>query len=303
MFETVIVAVNRAGLVLRKHSPEILMGLGFVSFVGTVVLASKAALKSEEIVAEYKNRMDIVNKAEEHVEKGEVHMPEDYDPRKEKAAVAAVAVKDLAIAYAPTVAVGATSLTCFFVAHKILSNRYLATAAALTSVTEAFDAYRKRVREEAGEEMDKHYRYGTAISKVVETVTDEAGNETTVEATKEETNYIPGPSEYARIFDEENPNWDPNPTFNLMFLRAQQEYANNLFKSRGHLFLNEVYDLLDFPRTPVGAVAGWVKGEGDDYIDFGLYDETNKDVIRFINGKSANVLLDFNVSGRIWDKI
>ena len=79
--------------------------------------------------------------------------------------------------------------------------------------------------------------------------------------------------------------------------------ANDIFHAKGHLFLNEVYDMLGYEDTPVGAVVGWVKGKGDDYIDFGLNDKTNKDVRRFVNGKDNIILLDFNVSGVIWDQI
>ena len=110
-------------------------------------------------------------------------------------------------------------------------------------------------------------------------------------------------SEYARYFDESNPNWDENPAFSLMFLRGQQQIANDIFHTRGHLFLNEVYDMLGYEHDPAGAVVGWVKGEGDDFVDFGLDDKTNKDVRRFVNGKENIILLDFNVSGVIWDKI
>lgn len=44
----------------------------------------------------------------------------------------------------------------------------------------------------------------------------------------------------------------------MMFLRRQQDYANEMLKARGHLFLNEVYDLLDIPRSKAGQVVGWV---------------------------------------------
>lgn len=113
-----------------------------------------------------------------------------------------------------------------------------------------------------------------------------------------------GISEYARFFDDGCVGWTKDPEYNLAFLKAQQNYANNMLRTRGHLFLNEIYDLLGIPRTRAGAVVGWVYDKdhpGDNnYVDFGLYSERNRD---FINGFSRTVLLDFNVNGNILDLI
>ena len=59
--------------------------------------------------------------------------------------------------------------------------------------------------------------------------------------------------------------------------------------------------MLDVTRTKAGAVVGWVlDGEGDNYVDFGLYEAYNN---RFINGWERSMILDFNVDGVIYDKI
>ena len=90
-----------------------------------------------------------------------------------------------------------------------------------------------------------------------------------------------------------------------MFLKQQQNYANEMLKSKGHLFLNEVYDMLGIPRTKAGQVVGWVYDEknpiGDNFVDFGLYDINREAVRNFVNGYERTILLDFNVDGNIWD--
>ena len=109
-------------------------------------------------------------------------------------------------------------------------------------------------------------------------------------------------SQYARFFDEGCPKWEKDPEYVNLFLRCQQGYANDLLKTRGLLFLNEVYDLLGIPRTKEGAVVGWVYDEknpvGDNKVDFGLALDMNRN---FINGWENRPLLDFNVDGNILD--
>ena len=75
---------------------------------------------------------------------------------------------------------------------------------------------------------------------------------------------------------------------------------NDLLISRGHVFLNEVYDALGFERTEAGNVVGWVLNkDGDNYIDFGIYDITSPGGRLFVNGQEPSILLDFNVDGYI----
>ena len=92
-----------------------------------------------------------------------------------------------------------------------------------------------------------------------------------------------------------------------MFLKDQQRYANDLLKSKGHLFLNEVYDMLGIPRTKAGQVVGWIYDEkhpvGDNFVDFGIYDIYNERARDFVNGYERTILLDFNVDGNILDMI
>lgn len=113
-------------------------------------------------------------------------------------------------------------------------------------------------------------------------------------------------SHYARFFDESCANWTKYPSVNLMFLKQQQTYANNLLKQKGYLFLNEVYELIGVPKTKEGQLVGWIYKEenptGDNYVDFGIF----KDVAparNFVNGYERSILLDFNVDGLIWDQI
>lgn len=111
-------------------------------------------------------------------------------------------------------------------------------------------------------------------------------------------------SPYAVFFDETCPGWLPNSEMNKMFLVQQQNYANELLRAKGYLFLNEAYNIIGAPRTKAGQVVGWIYDEnnpiGDNFVDFGIYNIRNRS---FVNGYEKSILLDFNVDGCILDLI
>lgn len=85
--------------------------------------------------------------------------------------------------------------------------------------------------------------------------------------------------------------WNKNTDYNLLFLRAQELYFNDLLKARGHVLLNDVYDGLGFDRTSKGCITGWLVKPNGCNISF------NAEV------KGDTIILEFNVDGIIYEKI
>lgn len=292
---------GRTNLKFQKHSPEILMGIGLASFIGTIISACKATTRADEILEKHRNSIEAAKSAAAIVET-EAFLDEEFDIRKEKFAIYSNTFISFTKLYAPAISSGALSLACFFKAYNIINTRYLGAVAAYNAVSSAFNDYRERVRKELGEDSDRHFRYGTEYTQIEHIETDENGKKKkTTEAVENiNSNNI---SEYAKFFDQSCPEWDPNPLFNLKWLKANETAANDILNTRGHIFLNEVYDMIGLPHTSEGAVVGWVKGNGDNFVDFGLYNPDNASARRFINGDDSVVLLDFNVDGIMFDKI
>lgn len=305
ILQTISNLTGRAGLQVKKHSPEILLGAGVVTFAATVILACKATTKMEAVMDKYEDDLDNLahpERIEEAAEEKGVEYTSD-DLKKDKIIVYKDIAIDTAKTYAPVAGMMFLSLCCFLGSYKILSSRYIAVTAAYNLVSTAFDKYRSRVRDELGDTMDRHFRYGTEVSEIEVTTVNEKGKTKTE---KEQVEVIDraGVSEYAKFFDKSCPEWDENPMFNLKWLRANEQSANDILNVRGHIFLNEVYDMIGLPHTPEGAVVGWLKdGDGDSYVDFGLYDPNNQSARRLVNGEDNVILLDFNVDGVIFDKI
>nr|DAF99928.1 MAG TPA: hypothetical protein [Siphoviridae sp. ctJT77] len=296
---------GKAEFTIKKNSPEILLGAGIVGFVGTIVLACRATCRADEILEFHRRKIKDINDAKEIVDADpEGEMSYDVEIyRQDKAIRYLKTTGSLAKLYAPTIAVGTLSLACILTSRNIMQKRYLGVVAAYNGLSAAFEEYRKRVRDEYGEGLDKHFRYGTTYDELP--VYDENGKKTKEkeQVEKTETGMVMQSDDSCRFFDSSNPNWDKNPTFSMMWLRGQQNILNDILHTRGHVFLNEVYDALGFPHTPQGAVLGWIDGEGDDCIDFGLYDPNKESVRRFVNGVDNVIMLEFNHDGVIWDKI
>lgn len=294
--------VDKTSLKIKEKSPEILLVTGIVGVVGTVILACRATLKAEEVLEKHEEAMRNIEDAKKISEE----IPEKYeydevayslDKRNQKIKTAVNFVK----LYGPSFALGTVSIACILTSRNILNKRYLGAVAAYNAITESFEAYRKRVRDEAGEIMDRHYMYGTELESKKVTVIDEDGNKKKVEqiTEKADTLNIELNPDVSVVFDEANPNWDENPEFSKMFLRAQENMATDILRTRGHIFLNEVLDMCGFPQTETGSFIGWDMGRGEGFVSFGLDDIDNENVRRFINGETNVFLLEFNHDGII----
>lgn len=282
--------LSRQALVARKHSPKVLFVAGIAGAITSTVLACKATLKLEQELEEMQTQIHNVKELKtEHPDIENNYPTNQY--HKDMVYVYARGTYRITKLYGPAIIVGAASIGALTSAHVTLTRRNASLTAAYAALSKSFDEYRERVKKELGAEKEEQIHYAVPPDGVVD------ANGQPIEGI-DPSKWSP----YARIFDEYNPNWKKNAELNKLFLQCQQNYANNLLRTRGHLFLNEVYDMLGFERTQAGAAVGWVvgDGEGDQYVDFGLFITHNA---RFINGDERSVILDFNVDGVMWDKI
>lgn len=317
----------KANFQLKKHSPEILVVSGIIGMTTSAVLACKATTKAGTIIEETKNSMhdlhlvsiaagiESKNKdafTHEDIEKinllkkrEDVKSYTKDDLKKDTTITyAQTAVKFIKL-YGPAVVLGIASITSILAGHNIIRKRNVALAAAYATVDKSFKQYRSHVVERFGDELDKELRYNIKAKEIEKTVTNEKGKEKKV---KEVINVADDPNKYsdfARIFDEYCVGWSKDPESNLVFLKQQQNWANEKLQSKGYLFLNEVYEMLGFPITKAGASVGWIYDKndpvGDNFVDFGIYNMNSQKAHDFVNGYERSIILDFNVDGPIID--
>jgi hypothetical protein len=272
---------------LKKNGPTILTSSGIVGFIGTTVLVGKGVLRAQTTMSSFHtNKQKFEAIADQH----------DFDKRdraKEVGELYIRTAKELTQIFWPALTVGAVSIACVISAHGLMKRREASLVAAYAVLDAGFKTYRKRVEEELGTEKELEFYRGVRSSRED---TNDAGAPCVINEYDENR-----PSPYSRFFDQTSASWTKTPEYNLMFLTAQERWANDQLRARGHIFLNEVYDALGLDRTQAGQAVGWKydSDKGDQYVDFGLYTVDNESKRAFINGQNESVLLDFNVDGVI----
>lgn len=296
--------LNRGLLHVKKHSPEILLVTGIVTGGVALVAACRATTKIESVLAETKHSVEQVHECAAagaiSVREGDEIRAVEYteeDSKKDLTIIYAKTAWNFAKLYAPAIGFGVISLTCILTSHGIIHKRNAALAATVTAIGTEFDEYRGRVVERFGANMDRELKYNIKAKEVEETVVNEDGTESVVKKTIEVIEEPYKQSEFARCFCEGCTGWTKDAESNLVFLRLQEKWANDRLKAVGHVFLNEIHDMLGLPRSSAGAVYGWVfDPKNPDYkIDFGIYNiniPANRD---FVNGWERSIWLDFNV--------
>lgn len=293
---------NRTAIKLKKRSPEILIVAGVVGTVASTVLACKATTKLNSLLEESKDNIEQIHTYESTEEFGDHYSKEDA--KKDLAIVYVQTGIKVAKLYAPAVTLGVISISSILASNNILRKRNVALVAAYTTIDKTFKEYRERVVERFGSDVDNELRLGIKKTKIEELITDpETGKEKKVKST---VNVVESTAtdEYSRWFDESCKNYEGNMDYDMLYLRSQQQFANDKLKVDGYLFLSDIYEALGIPRTKMSQTVGWIykpnNENGDNFVDFGLME-----LYREIEDGSykKGIFMNFNVDGPILDLI
>lgn len=281
---------SRSALKIKKNSPQILFYTGIVGTVATTVLASRATLRAVPVIEQLRAERAELDKFQLE---GRVSQDDYTHAAVQQYTLVGVQLTRL---YGPVVLIGVGSLVALTKSHQQLTSRNTALTMAYTGLFKTFESYRNRVREQLGTEIDQQFLHGTVQQEIE--YEDKSGRT----RTKEITALDPASkSALTHYYDANTKSWCKDPGYNQSFLDNQQEWATIKLQSQGHLFLNEVFDLLQIEHTREGAVLGWVfkdLGNNDMFVNFGH----NKDG-EFSAGYKRDVMLEFNIHGPILDLI
>lgn len=281
-------SIGKAGLKLAESSPHIMFGAGIVGVGVATVLACRSTLKLEETVDEVREDVDAVQSMN-YERIGRVDAKQER--AKDMLYVSAKSAAKIGKLYGPAVLVGGASVGLLITSHYKLTQRNAALTTTLAAVTQAYSAYRGRVRELIGRDRELEIYHGV---REIEVPTEDGRLEVKKVADSMEL------SIYKKLFDSESNMWEPESETNHLTLRGIQNGCNVDLRARGHLFLNDVYKRLGLPQTTAGQIVGWMwnNEDGDNFVDFGMdgpHNEYAFDINEF--------WLDFNVDGPIHTKL
>lgn len=300
--ENAIVKMANAKFYIKKNSPEILVGAGIATLIGSLVYTVIGTLNTGVEVTNAVCELDKVENDDSLMEE---------ERRKKKHGIYIHAGLNIARNYAPAVTLATVSAGCLIGSNAIMRRRAFSLAAAYSALDTTFSDYRTRVIDEYGEDVDKKMRYGLTTKEVeVEQVDDETGEvvkttSTVTEAAESATNIW-----YKHQYELPdgtvivNPNWQPDKNLNATFVLAQLAWFNGRLSRGEHVWLDDIYNELGIPvdgYRQEAHVLGWTPDKnGEKYIKCRLYNKEESG--EFISNDDGDLLLAFNPDGILYYK-
>lgn len=297
---------KKVGLKARKYAPDAmivggvaLIGYGAFKMIGATRAYDDAVQPELEDIRDAHEDKDILNEEDLSTEEYTA-LIKTTRKKMIKKAVFHYAKPAVLISLGTGLVVGGYGVT---------RKRYRSSAAAYAATAATFNAYRSRVKDELGENADLHYFTGHTVETV--TAENEENETKTIKAVVTEPNETLRDIPHPIMFDDRCKGFERNPYYNVEYLENIQALLNQRLKDRGCVFLNELYDMLELPRTHFGSVTGWVQ-DGDiskGCVDLGLFARIESHGVmieaneRAFKGDIPEIILTPNIDGNILDLI
>lgn len=241
-FSTVTKNVNST---LKKHSPEILTGIGITGMVTTTIFAVKATPKALMLIEEEKRKKNAELRK----------LARDDDSvniqRIEKLTSVEI-IKTVWRCYIPAAMLGVTSLACLIGASSVSARRNAALATVYTLSETAIKDYKDKVIETIGEEKEKVVRDAVAKEKLEK---DPVTSNDVIITDKGDTlchNALLG-----GYFKSD-----------VETIKSGVNEANRQLLQDSYISLNELHDWLGLDHTKIGDYIGWNIEQGMIEVDF-----------------------------------
>ena len=218
-FNTII---KNIGKTARKHSPEIMIGLGIAGMCATTVLAVKATPKAMELI-------------------------EEKQKKEEKKKLAKIEViKETWRCYLPSAITGVLSISCLVLANKMYLKRHIAVATAYEITRTAFMDYKEKVIETIGEKKEMTIRDKIARDKVYKNPV--STKEVFITSNGETLFYDTMSGRYFKS--------------NIESIRKAVNDLNSRMMNEMYVSLNDFYYEIGLRQTDLGDEMGWNLDDG-----------------------------------------
>ena len=209
--------LNSSKFFVKKHSPEILSGLGVAGVITTTIMAVKATPNALKLIDEYKENND----------KDDIKIFET--------------IKVAGVCYIPTTIIGVVSISCIMGASTISFKRNAALATAYKLSEAALKEYSDKVVEVIGEKKEKTIRDAVFQDEINK---HPVKNKEIYITNKGETLCYDGIS--GRVFKG-----------NIDQIRKSVNELNREMRNEMFISLSEFYDEIGLRHTDISDYIGW----------------------------------------------
>lgn len=214
----------------KKHTPEILMGIGIAGMVTTTVLAVRATPKALMLISERESEDEEAYPSLTPLEKVKVVWP----------------------CYAPATIVGVLSITCLICSSSVNARRNAALATAYALSESTLKEYQTKVIEEIGEKKEKAVRDAIDKDKI-----EQKPVSTSNVILTEKGNTLCFEKLSGRYFKSD-----------IEKLKKAVNELNRQMRYDMYVSLNEFYYAIGLDGTEIGDMLGWNIDKGYIDLDF-----------------------------------
>lgn len=201
----------------KKHSPEILIGMGIAGAASSVIFAVKATPKAMLLLEEKRQELGV-----EKLEAKEI-------------------IKTAAPVYIPTAVSFGVSVACIVGASSVNARRNAALTAAYTLSESTLRTYRDKVLETVGEDKEREIRQKAAIEQQQKTP-------------EPQTLVVSGAAGQLKCFDSLSGRYFVSTKNEID--KAVNEF-NRQLRDDMRISLNDWYDLIGLDTNKLGDMLGW----------------------------------------------
>lgn len=202
---------------VKKHSPEILIGMGIAGAASSVIFAVKATPKAMILLEEKRQELGV-----EKLEAKEI-------------------IKTAAPVYIPTAVSFGVSVACIVGASSVNARRNAALTAAYTLSESTLRTYRDKVLETVGEDKEREIRQKAAIEQQQKTP-------------EPQTLVVSGAAGQLKCFDSLSGRYFVSTKNEID--KAVNEF-NRQLRDDMRISLNDWYDLIGLDTNKLGDMLGW----------------------------------------------
>lgn len=230
---------------LKKHSPEIMTGIGIAGMATSTVLAVRATPKALMLIEDEKRRLnaDIRQKAKEN--------GDEVIPVVDKL-TSIDTVKTAWKCYIPAIAMGTVSVVCLIGASSVSVRRNATLAAAYTLSESMLKDYRDKVIETVGEEKEKEVRKAVAKEQIERNPVEK--NEIVITSTGDDLCYDVLSGRYFKS--------------DISKIKQAVNEINRQLLFDTYISLNSFYYAIGLEETKIGDALGWTVEKGLIELDF-----------------------------------